>query len=380
MWYDTCIETTKGMTMGKFVKYDGDILLPVQVVGVDFFEKENISLNCFQTFLLEAVEQGHSISQIAEATILTEYVIETEIMQMIDQKLLVKEHEGISLSDLSKKILMVSRCVKKLNDEHKKVCINLFNGNVEGYDTDKFRECKDESDIFLRPNISGRDIDGIGVEENITFFRSYMDTLSELDDKQIEPVLESIYIVFNTDGQSRGYKPYSISFLPCALHEDELKEISGSENEEMIYAQGELCKISYYVESETVDANKEIIPDLIKVEQMDAEMLSEKGRNIIERYKEFEAYEQKELVCYYDTVSGYYQFERPSELGVNRMNTNIELPVQYAMAPDYKDCFIKKLKEYFLLSDDLTVYEKNCESEEYFVTCSLNDLRSGDDD
>lgn len=366
--------------MGKFTNYDGEIMLPIQIVGVKFFEKEDTSLNPFQNFLLEAIEQGSSIPKIVEATLLTQNVIETEIMQMISQKLLKKENDIISLSDLSKKILMVSRCVRQLNDEHKKVCINLINGDIEEYDVGKIKGSKDELSICLMPKISERDIDGISVEENISFFSSYMDTFNEFDDQQIESVLESVYLEFDIAGKDKGYKSHSISFLPCVVHEDGSDIILGSANDDIIKAKGQLYKINYSVKSKMVDLNKNIISSLIQVEQTDAELLSEKGVDIVRKYKEFKEYEQKDLICYFDLVSGCYQFQEPSIWHEKRTRLNMELPILHKISSDLKGTLIERLKEYFKIPDDLIVSEESCLNEEYFVECSLSNLWGNADD
>lgn len=355
-------------------------MLPIQIAEVTFFEKEDMSLNSFQNFLIEAIEQGSSIPQIVEATLLTQNVIETEIMQMISQKLLIKEDNSILLSELSKKLLMVSRCVKRLNDEHKKVCINLMNGDMEEYDTKKIQEPKDGSAVYLTPKISERDIDGISIEDNISFFSSYMDTFHEFDDKQIESILESVYIEFDISGKEKGYKSYSISFLPCALEAERLNITPDSENDDMIKAKGLIYKICYSVKSKIIESNKNIIPALIQVEQMDAEMLSEKGMDVIKKYKVFKEFEQKNIVCYLDSVSCVYGFQRPAILDEKRMKANMELPILHTMTSEIKDILLERLKEYFFIPDDLIVCETDCLSEEYIVECSLGNLWSNSDD
>lgn len=366
--------------MGRFTKYNGKIMLPIQIAKVKFYEKEDTSLNSFQNFLLEAIEQGSSIPQIVEATLLTQNVIATEIMQMVSQRLLIKEDGSILLSDLSKKILMVSRCVKKLNGEHKKVCINLINGEMEEYDTKKIQGTKDESAVYLTPKISEGDIDGISIEENISFFSSYMDTFHEYDEKQIESVLESVYVEFDISDKEKGYESYSIAFLPCVLEEDELDEMPDSENDDMIKAKGLIYKISYSVKSKMVELNENIIPSLIQIGRMDAKLLSEKGMDVIEKYNEFKEFEQKDLVCYLDSVSCAYGFQRPDLLNKKRMKTNMELPVLHTMTSGLKDFLLERLKEYFCIPDDLIICEADCLSEEYIVECSLGNLWSRNDD
>lgn len=366
--------------MEKFIDYDGIVMIPVQSAGIKFFEKEEVSLNSFQNFLLEAIEQGSSIPQIVEATLLTCSVIETEIMQMIRQKFLVKENGSIMLSDLSKKILMVSRCVKELNNENKKVCINLITGDIEEYDPGKIMRRKEGEEIYLAPKISQQDIDGISVEENMSFFGFYMDTFHELDAKQAEIVLESVYIEFDIAGKNRGYKSCAISRLPCLMHTNNRNEVSGSQGDDMIGAKGQFYKICYSVNSKIVDEYKDIIPILSQVGDMDIEMLSEKGRNIIKKYEEYTGYSRKNLVCYFDSVSGKFQFEQLSILEENRRKANMDLPIFHVLSSDVKEVILEELKEYFAIPYDLDVYETNCFQKEYMVEFSLRNLWGDEDD
>ena len=105
--------------MNQYIEYQSKVFIPVQVVEVSFFEKEEMALSAFQNFILEAIDSGNGLDQIVEATLLTRNVVETEIVQMINQKLLVREEENVVLSDLSKKIQMISRSVINLNKEKK---------------------------------------------------------------------------------------------------------------------------------------------------------------------------------------------------------------------------------------------------------------------
>ena len=304
-------------------------------------------------------------------------MIETEIKQMKKQKLLVEENDRVSLSDLSKKILMVSHCVKTLNNEHKKVCINLVSGDIEGYDAETVRESKEAADICLLPKISEENIDGISVEENVSFFSSYMDTFRELDEIQIESVLESVYAEFDIVGKGKGYKACQVSFLPCAIHEEEREPVLNSENDDAVCAKGQLCKICYSVRSEIAALYEDILPSLMRVARTDAEMLSERGMDVVEKYREFKEYEKKDLICYFDLVSGFYQFQQPPECGEKRGKPNMELPVRHTVSPEFKEFFIERLREEFSIPDDLIIYEKSCMNETYFVECSLRSLRGG---
>lgn len=207
-----------------------------------------------------------------------------------------------------------------------------------------------------------------------------MDTFCEMDKEQIESVLEFVYIEFDLAERDKGYKSYPISFLPCILHPDGANAILSSEHDDIIKARGRIYKICYSVKSEIVDTYKDVISSLIQVEQMDEEMISEKGKNVIQKYKQLKEYEQKNLVCYFDTVSGFWQFLQPSIGQGKQVKANMELPVLCTMSFDLKESLLQKLKEYFSVPQDLIVCEKSCLSEEYIVEFSLKELKGKDND
>lgn len=362
--------------MGKFIEYTDKIMIPVQIVEMKFCEKEDTSLNPFQKFILEAIEQGNSFNQIVEATLLTQNVVETEIIQMIGQKLLVKEEE-IVLSELSKNILMISRCVKKLNDEHRKVCINLMTGDIEAYNKDNIIVSKKESIITLMPKISERDIDGISIEENTSFFRTYMSSFMEMTEDQIDTVLSAVYIEFESSKMKSAYKEHPIIRVPCMICENSISpKFSRSEEDDKIFSRGRWYKLMYSVKSDIVNSRQSILQDLINISESDSELLTNKALDIVRLYKECLLCNQKKMVCYYDAVSGFFQFDEPQHIRNKRTRISLELPSLNKMDKSINMFLLEKAREYFDISHELSIEEVECKSEDYVVECSLTDLWS----
>lgn len=114
-----------------FVNVEKEIFVPYMRIKVQFFVKEECELNSFQTFLLEALQEEATVEQIEQATQLTKNVIEAESLQLETQKLVTRDDDKITATDLSKKILLISRKVKELNQEEVSICINLISGEVD---------------------------------------------------------------------------------------------------------------------------------------------------------------------------------------------------------------------------------------------------------
>ena len=355
--------------MNQYIGIKKEILIPIQIVEVTFCEKEETSLSAFQNFILEAIELGKEIDQIVEATLLTKNVVETEIVQMVSQKLLIKEKDTVSLSELSKKILMIARCVRSLNVEKKYVCINLITGDIEAFDKELIIDYKDDSSLFLIPKISERDIDGISLEENISFFGNYMDSFAGMDESDIETVLSSVFVEFKSVGK-RKYMKELLSRIPCAIGEKNLQ----SQVENSIIAKGLLYKIEYKVESEIVKSNQSVLLELIAINTNNSDLISEKGHRVLKLHEQCMHYNRQSLICFYDAISGRFQFESPKDLINRKMKFNFQLPLLNKITAKTKECIIKQLRERYNIMDDFSIKEVSCEEEYYSIECDLFDL------
>lgn len=361
--------------MNGFIDYEGDLFIPVQIVGLKFFEKEDCSLNSFQIFILEAIEKGSSIAQIVEATLLVENVIQTEITQMASQKLLKKDCDIIELTDVSKKILMVSRCVEQLNRENKKVCINLISGDIEEYIQQDICERKEIDGLSLMPRISDRDIDGISIDDNISFFSSYMNTFSELDDISVEAVLEAIYVEFVISAGGRGFRKVKIDRLPCYIQESDLTNVEKNNYNDIIIAKGCIDKLEFFIKSKEIEENKSVIESLLTVERHNAAFLSGLALELLKQYRDYKKMSEQQMVCYYDTVSGMIQYTVPQVSNIKKkQRVNLELPVIHELSLRDKKFILGKVREYYAIPTEFDLFEQKNTKENYFVECSIGEL------
>lgn len=128
------------------------------------------------------------------ATQLTKNVIESEILHMESQKLLVRDGDYVALSELSKNILMISKSVKMLNAEKKILCFNLITGEIEGFDKNIINDIG-QDDLVMEGKIRSGEIVGISIEDNVSFFADYMSAFDGFSEEQIDKILSSIYLV-----------------------------------------------------------------------------------------------------------------------------------------------------------------------------------------
>jgi hypothetical protein len=355
--------------VSQYVEYQNKIFIPVQVVEVSFCEKNEITLNAFQKFILEAVDSGNSVNQIVDATLFTTDVVETEIVQMVNQKLLIREGDNIMLSELSKKIRMISRNVVSLNKEKKKVCINLVTGDIEAFDMKSIVSDKHEKELFMTPNFLIKDFDGINLEENTTFFEKYMDSFYGMLAEDIETVLSSIFVELKAIGKEQ-YIEKAICRIPCKIGGNILQ----SNVEDLIKAKGAMYRVEYKVESELVNNYGAVVSELMNINRIDNELLSEKGQDVLEKYKVCEEYNIKKIVCFYDVISGQFRFDSQEIKLSKNERYNLQLPILYDLSNDVKHKITKKIRECYGISDEFIVKEIACEKANYIVDCEVSDL------
>lgn len=355
--------------MNRYIEYQNKVLVPIQVVEMSFHEKEEISLSPFQSFILEAIDSGNGLNEIVKATLLTRNVVEAEIIQMINQKLLVREEENIVLSDLSKKIRMISSSVINLNKEKKFVFINLMTGDIEAFDQSIIVDDKGEKELSMCPKITERDLDGISLEENTMFLGSYMDSFSGMDKNDVETILGAVFVEFKTIGKKQYIKKI-LHRIPCVIGGDVLQ----SQIKDSITARGLMYQVKYQVESEIVNKYKAIISELAIVNDNDSQLLSEKGLCILEKHKICKDYSAKELVCFYDTISGQFHFNKQRIKQSKNTQCNLQLPILYDLSDDVKNNIVKKIRKHYSISDDFIIKEVFCDKESYSIDCELSDL------
>ncbi len=353
--------------MSTYTPFDGTVLVPVQVVQLKFTEKEDISLNPFQNLILEAIEDGCGVEQIAEATLLDAYVIETEIAQLVTQKLLERQGDCIALSELSQKLLLVSRCVQRLNQEQALVCINLVTGAVEAYDRERLVQKGGSDALELRPKVRKQELDGISIEENIVFFQTYLHTFDTMEPEQVDAVLSSVYVEFIHVGE-RSFRVQSVSRLPCLISDRDSRDADGQAPAVPFWTQGYLCRAVFSVKSALPEVGDDLLTRLPTL--AGAGLLSEKGMRLADAVDACE--KRGAMTAYYDYTSKALQFgDPPVDGGAHRVD--LELPPPHGPAPDDLERFAAEARSYFDLPPELAL-TVTCSDSAYIVCGDLEKL------
>lgn len=408
--------------MDETIPYNGILLIPILPARVSFHEKEECSLNAFQSFLIEAIDSQATIRQMIDATKLPEYVIRSGINQLISQKLLVECNGTIALSALSKRMLQISRVVKQLNGEAKSVTINQITGELSPYISTEWdgqkpapSEQQSGNQLILSPLISDREILGLSLEDKdiSAFFHSYMDTFAKMSNAEISDILKSLYIELEIEQRGKtSYQPLRIHRLPCLSGQggtEQSDSLTGNEAPvhtsvpSTFRAEGSKVTFTYKLKSRFIQDNQELLSHLSFLYQMDKNLLSESGIRYMEKYKDHSVLVKRKFFCTLDRVSGKYTLyeERdkmptsesqelqstraPQGKTNSRKKVCLKLPSLYDPATFDQEKVIAEMMQKFHFPEDIEVILADRKEEPYDVVSSLDELqmpyvRGGKDD
>lgn len=357
--------------MNTYTSFTGTILVPVQVVQLKFAEKEDRSLNSFQNLILEAIEMGCGLEQIVQATLLKEHVIEAELEQLISQKLLKRQGGVIGLTPDSQKLLLVSRCVQRLNEEKRLVCINLMTGAVEEYDKNCLAEGGGSDALELQPKVRKQEIDGISMEENIEFFQTFLRTFDAMEPEQVDQVLSAVYVEFIDTGERR-FRMRPISRIPCLIGDEDAEEESGN-GSAVILARGHMCRMEFSLKSAMPGVDGALLLRLPALAE--AGLLSDKGMELTDRVKAWQ--KAGGAAAYYDCVSRRIRFQDAPGTDSGRHRVDLELPVCKALTETEWKRIAQLVCDRLGFPPELAL-EATCTEDTYIVSGELDKMWEAD--
>lgn len=351
--------------MADYIDVEKRIYIPLKPLIVNFHEKEKVELNAFQKFILEAIEENATLEQITEATQLTENVIESEVLQLQRQNLI---NEDCTLSEVSKNIFMISRCVEILNNEEKKLCINLISGALEEYDED-FYDNTVQNDWVIEGEIRFEDISGISIEDKESILADSMSVFSGYSEEQIDKVRSSLYVEFNETDKKTVYKQQEINKLPCLIGDNKLK------SEEKIYAEGKYSAITVEVSNDSLEKYSEKIEPLKELYTDAPELISDFGKDLIKEYKQYEDYKNEKLIFAFDHTSGMIREEKYDVDAFPDKRVGITLKAEKAIDDKVKSRIFDTVKTKWKLDEKYQVKIADVKEENYIVGFCLDELR-----
>lgn len=344
----------------EYISIKSQINIPYIKVSVKFIEKEEVALNAFQNFLLDAIEEGASIRQIADSTQLTKYVIETELLQMEKQKLVLKKGNEFEITDISKKIMLVAKTIKKLNEEHRIFFVNLINGDVENLSDADFT-VPENNELVLKQKIIN--LDGISIEDNMDFFAENLDTFSSLGEDDVEVILSSIYAEFNVikekDDQNKiVYKKKAVIGLPCLIGDTTVEKIN---KENSILVESTCVKVFFGFTTSKINKYSEVLSQVEEMNQRYPELLSEEARKLIEEKNLCETYKEKNIRYLFDCTSGKYDLLTNRKIDLGKRKAHLVIDKFVPLNADKKNELINEVIKALKIENDeieIIVYDE----------------------
>lgn len=344
----------------EYISFKSQINIPYRKVSVKFIEKEEVALNAFQYFLLDAIEEGASIRQITDSTQLTKYVIETELLQMEKQKLVIKKEDAFEITDISKKIMLVAKTIKKLNEEHRIFFVNLINGDVE-YLSDADFTVPENNALSLKPKITN--LDGISIENNMDFFAENLDAFRSLDEDDVEVILSSIYAEFHVikekdEHHKIYYKKKAVTGLPCLIGDTTEKKIN---KENSILVESTCVKVSFGFTAPRINKYSKVLPQVEKINQRYPELLSEEAEKLMEEKNLCEMYKEKDMRYLFDCTSGKYDLLTNRKFDFDKRKAHLVIDKPVPLSEDKKNELINAVIKVLKIENDaieITVYEE----------------------
>lgn len=327
------------------------VYVPYMKIKVKFFEKEDVALNAFQKFILEAVMEGASVQQIVDSTQFTKNVVETELLQMQSQKLIIQDKSQYYITDVSKKIMLVSKMVTALNAEHNIFCINLISGEIEKCEEGSF--CIPEKNEYkLRQKMLN--LDSISIEENMEFFAENIEIFNEIEVRETQMILSSIYAEFNAIKEHGNksiiyYKKQSLIGLPCLIGEEQIK-ITNRETSILVEAACKLISFSFYTDS--IVKYESVIPELYDINIKYPELISDGAKNVIYDKQLCESYNKKNIEFVYDCTSGKYRLSNEININTEKRKAQFVIDEVNPLNEEVEAKMINEVKEMLDISSE----------------------------
>ena len=358
----------------EFIRNKSVVYMPYLKITVRFFEKEEVSLNAFQKFLLEAIIEGASIQQIMDSTQLTKNVIESELLQMETQKLIHNEGANYFVTDISKKILMISKTVDALNSEKNIFCVNLITGEIEKSDDSIF--CIPEKNAYiLRQKILN--LDGISIDDNMEFFVENIETFGMLKTNEVQTVLSSIYAEFSvlkerTNQSVIYYKKKNLIGLPCLIGEEKNDTIN---RETSVLIEAKCNLISFSFTTKSLEKYINILPTISELNSRYPELISAEAKKVLHDEQLCELYNKKTKKFVYDCTSGNYRLSNEIVINSEKRKAQLVLGEINPLNEDIKMEMIDKIKDMLEITSEEVIVRVCVTNDVYKIESDLISIR-----
>ena len=248
----------------------------------------------FSIFVLEAIKDGFTIQEIIISSGFSKYVIDKTVETLCSENLLVSNNNSYTISPVGDKYITINNIIKAFNQSSDRFAINCYTCQMEKIkdETLFYNKCSYDRQLDILPSY----IDKIMLKspnyENVREYMRDAKLFSSLSDTDYN----HIYFIIQPTN-NRFIVPYIIDIDTYSYNEIEDDDFA------KIILKIPIAKITVNKYSERDEEYKDILNELDLIAKRDLELLSEKGKGIIEREKRLREINSSKQHQYYDAFN-----------------------------------------------------------------------------
>lgn len=292
--------------MTSLMEYESELLLPISKYNIDFYLKPEYSLNDFDLFILNSINELASLDNLANATLLTPNAIQIKINSLIDSGLLDEEFGEYKITTVSEKILLASNWLLYEWKNNKTCYYNKITMQFDRIYDDQIVTDVQNNNQHILNSFKNSNFDNKNIYNNLDEYISLFEELNFFDEKEKSEILECLYVQLNKfDTKEKHFKVLPIKYFPCFITKNvNLKFNYKIEKDKRLYAKGELLKISIILNNSFFIGQEEKIEQLKLNDNYNS--LSANDLFLINMYDDYIKLKGKQLGFYYDYSSKIY--------------------------------------------------------------------------
>lgn len=333
------------------LKHPRSLYCPVIKAEMSINSEEVSELSLFSKLIIWAVGKGYSKAEIADITSMPPLIIEDEVAYLSKIGLVEVLSQSIALTEFGYSYYVKIESVESFNERKEKVLINCVSGEI----------LKNTLNVIEKWEITGN-----GLIMNSRIITDLYGNLNPSNSKEFlienyelfplspeEKLLldVSLKLLFEKEKIKRQYMHYEVNYVPFLLHNGILNQVNVEElqprKELPVFEETHsLLPFMYPVQKGKLkitnlllDSYRNLLSTLVKMEQFDNELISDKARLLIHMYKQEQKIQNLLMNdIYFDQVSGIMATALSPEY---RKEKNIRNEVEVLPNYDSKDILYK---------------------------------------
>ena len=250
----------------------------------------------FSLFVLDAIRDGFTTQEIHMSSGFSKSVVDKTIQTLCSENLLILDNSSYKVSSIGDKYLTIDKIIKRFNDSSERFAINCYTCQMETVLDKKLYTNKTDRQLDILPsNIDLIMLKSPNYENVKEYMRDYLrdtEIFSDFDDTDYNYIY---YILKPTN--NRFVVPYIINIDTYSYN-----EIENDEGAKIVLTIP-ITMITVNKMCEEDEVYKDILDKLDLIAKKDSDLLSEKGKGIIERENKIREINSSNKHKYFDAFN-----------------------------------------------------------------------------